>query len=168
MIRPLQLDPRVTLLTVPTVAAAIGRDNEGVAALCESGWLLHTFDISAGYGARRALRIFRGSVIAFQLGERDHSTTAEAIAQIIGEGTRRLRAGELVLSWSITRPHIFDLLRAGALTGRTEDHTTWIDRPSAVEFLTARASGNLAPLTAHRSLPTGHSPHCRESERGRH
>lgn len=145
MIGTLQLDPRITLLTVATAAAACGRDSSGVIELCESGWLRHSFDVSAGAGTRRALRIYRGSLIAFQRKEKDGTPLADVINQVVGVNRPRLRAAELVIAWSITRPHLIALLRTGDLAGATQDHTAWIERVSIVEFLKRRAVGGELP-----------------------
>ena len=152
-----QLHPLVTLVDLATARAVIGRPGEDVLAMVEEGrWLRWAFDVSAGGGQIRCIRIWRGSLLAWQTKEQDSATLDQVIESVVCLKRPRLRTAELVVGWQMTRPHVLALVRSGELHGEVKNHTSWIDRASAVEFLRRRAVGAepLKSVIGRRSLDT--------------
>ena len=129
-------------MDVSTARAIIGRPAEDVHAMVEEGrWLRWAFDVSAGGGKMRCIRIWRGSLLAWSSKQEDAATLAEVLDAVLLVKRPRLRASELVVGWQLSRPHVLDLVRDGQLQGETVEHTTWISRESAAEFLKKRVTG---------------------------
>lgn len=134
--------PSVQLVNMGTIQSLIGQDGDTVIAMIEEGrWLRHGFDLSAGRGLRAAYRVARCCLLAWSRKDRCTLSDSDVIAVAIGVERPRLRSAELVIGWQLTRAHVLDLVRAGHLQGTTVDHTLWVDRKSAVQFLTRRRLG---------------------------
>ena len=134
------LSPTVALVTIGAVRAIIGGPAERVVDLVESGALKHAFDLGSG-GPTRCLRVWVGSLVAYQQRELDRAELPFVIEDCLGVTRTRLRGQEICDRWSISRPHLLHITRVGLLIGKSEDHCLWIKRESLVQFLTTRAIG---------------------------
>ena len=78
------LSPHVQLVDVSTARAIIGRPSDEVIALVEEGrWLRWAFDVSAGGGQKRCIRIWRGSLLAWSSKQEDAATLAEVLDAVL-------------------------------------------------------------------------------------
>jgi len=143
-----QLDPAVRLVPVAVAQAIVGRDYDDVCALVDQGWLLHVFDLAAGGGKVRELRIWRGSLLRYVRREKDDASLDGVLADLFPLERPRLRSTELAKGWSVTRVHIKKLLDCGLLDGETRDHTTFVSRQSAAAFLRSRSVAEVGPAAA--------------------
>ena len=156
------LSPTVALLTIGAIRAIVGGSAERVVELIESGALKHAFNLGSGR-LTRCLRVWCGSLAAYQRGEPDRTELPAAIGDCLGVTRTRLRGQEICERWSISRPHLLHLTRVGLLIGKSEDHCLWIKRESLVQFLTTRAVGAHA---LPESFIGGHSAHRLETAAG--
>jgi hypothetical protein len=143
-----QLDPAVRLVPVAVAQAIVGRDYDDVCALVDQGWLLHVFDLAAGGGKVRELRIWRGSLLRYVRREKDDASLEGVLADLFPLERPRLRSTELAKGWSVTRVHIKKLLDCGLLDGETRDHTTFVTRKSAAGFLRSRSLAEVGQAAA--------------------
>lgn len=161
MIAALNLSQSAALVPLSVVRAAVGGSAENAIALVEGGMLRHAFDVSAGEGRTRCLRVWRGSLAALQRREPDNSDLPAVIEDCLGVQRNRLRGQEICDRWMISRPHVLELSERGFLAGQIEDHCLWVARTSAAAFLASRAVGSVPALKsfiARRALDPARDP----------
>lgn len=130
------LSQRTVLVTADTARAALGVDADTIAAMIDDGRIRWAWDISAGQGEVRAIRIWARDLIHHDACLRMYP--ADAIDHIIATTRDRMRAVEVCQLLLCSRPHIHALLRLGHLTGDQVGHTAYIHTVALRHFLSAR------------------------------
>lgn len=132
---PLAAD--VALIPLSTVGALMGLHTDGVHELIDQGEWPWVFDLRAGRGVVRELRVWRGCFDKAGSGKRE-AASAAVVADVIGTTTGDVRGAALETRWQVSNQTLRRLLKAGEITGRITGHTLWLDRASLAEFLERR------------------------------
>lgn len=150
------LASEVSLVPLITVGALLGLHTDGVHELIDQGEWPWVFDLRAGRGAVRELRVWRGCLQqpapqGAGSGERGAkqrgaglpapgSELPAVVADVIGTTTGDVRGAALETRWQVSNQTLRRLLKAGEIRGRINGHTLWLERASLAEFLTRRRS----------------------------
>lgn len=127
---------RTVLVSVEMARAALGVDAGTIAMMVDDGRLRWVWDISAGGGLQRHLRIWAREIITPELN--GFLPEAEVLDSVIGTKREHLRAVEVGQLLLCSRTHMLQLIRSGALSGPLTGHTQHITRTSLAAFLRAR------------------------------
>lgn len=144
------LAAEVSLVPLITVGALLGLHTDGVHELIDQGEWPWVFDLRAGRGAVRELRVWRGCLErgarSREQGAKQHGSQLPApssqlpavLADVIGTTTGDVRGAALETRWQVSNQTLRRLLKAGEIRGRINGHTLWLERQSLAEFLARR------------------------------
>jgi hypothetical protein len=127
----------VSLVPLATVGALLGLHTDGVFELVDQGEWPWVFDLRAGKGRIRELRVWRGCLGKAEGGARKAELTA-VLADVIGTTTGDVRGAALETRWQVSNQTFRRLLKAGEISGRIAGHTLWLQRESLAAFLERR------------------------------
>jgi len=137
----LPVHQRTVLVTVDTVRAARGVDADTILGQVDAGELRWAWDVSAGKGEVRELRLWAREIIAPEACAK--LTAAAVVSSVIGSDKARWRGTELAQLLLVSRPHIKALADAKELPGQIAAGTLWVARAALEKFLTTRLQGQL-------------------------
>lgn len=129
----------VALIPLITVGALLGLHRDGVEELVDQGEWPWVFDLRAGKGTIRELRVWRGCFGKSEVGSRKSEFTG-VVADVIGTTTGDVRGAMLETRWQVSNQTLRRLLHNGDIRGRMTGHTLWLERESLAEFLGRRRS----------------------------
>lgn len=131
----------VALVPIAMACASRGIHIDAGFANVESGVWPFAFDISAGAGAIRELRVW---VMCLTDVERTEALKAqpgglrEVVTHCIGTTSGDVRGAALEIRWQVSNQTLRRLLSAAELRGRLSGRTLWINRGSLEGFLERR------------------------------
>ena len=131
------LAAEVALIPLVTVGALLGLHTDGVHELIDQGEWPWVFDLRAGRGSIRELRVWRGCFGKAGSGKRE-AVSAEVLADVIGTATGDVRGAALETRWQVSNQTLLRLKKAGEIEGRIAGHTLWLKRESLAAFLERR------------------------------
>jgi hypothetical protein len=137
--RSFSLNPRTSLVTLDFVRAARGVSADAVLAMVDDGKLRWVWDVSSGRGDIRAFRFLAAEVVAHESVRT--LTTAAVVSLVLGSERQRWRGVELAQLLLVSRPQIFRLRKAGAIKGKIDCGTLYVQRPVLEKFLVKRLVG---------------------------
>lgn len=133
------LAAEVALIPLVTVGALLGLHTDGVHELIDQGEWPWVFDLRAGKGSIRELRVWRGCFGKAE-GRMKNAEVGAVLADVIGTTTGDVRGAALETRWQVSNQTLRRLLKAGEISGRITGHTLWLRRESLADFLERRRS----------------------------
>ena len=119
-----QLREDKPLLHLETAMDLLGRTEDDVVRLCESGELSHCWDIASAGATRREIRIWRRSFLAYWHGTRPQYETDDAVvALVIGHGRPAITGPEAQRILSCGQWLVRDLAKSKVLAALNEPTT---------------------------------------------
>ncbi len=134
---------KTPLVGIETCKSVLGRTEDQVLSLIESGKLRFCFNLAAPDAHRAMYRVLSLSLVDFAFGTSTQpGTETDAFKYILPGSQTEVRCSAVARAFNVSGTHVHGLIRTGCLQlarpGRFPKDSPQVSRASAVEFLKSR------------------------------